>query len=145
MPLPTVQTWSCCWARRSAMLNTTRRAGWASEAVQLSDTREVGRSLRPLSDCTPNLICFVRRSIPRRTANCFGTLWGSQVLKGQEVKAASRYEDDVLINNHTAVWGSWWKDGQWGYACCHQTVKNSYCIGKAGEEAAAQSAMQLQV
>jgi pre-mRNA-processing factor SLU7 len=36
-----------------------------------------------------------------------------RVLRGQEVKAKSRYEEDVLINNHTAVWGSWWHDGQW--------------------------------
>ena len=36
-----------------------------------------------------------------------------RVLRGQEVKAKSRYEEDVLINNHTAVWGSWWADGQW--------------------------------
>jgi len=45
----------------------------------------------------------------------------------------------VLINNHTSVWGSWWSDGTWGYACCHSAVKNSYCTGKAGEKAAAQS------
>jgi hypothetical protein len=22
----------------------------------------------------------------------------------------SKYEEDVFINNHTSVWGSWWKD-----------------------------------
>lgn len=52
-----------------------------------------------------------------------------RVIKGQEVKAQSRYEEDVLINNHPSVWGSWWQDGTWGYACCHQTIKNSYCTG----------------
>ncbi len=49
----------------------------------------------------------------------------------------------MLINNHTSVWGSWWHDGTWGYACCHQTVKNSYCTGKAGERAAAETAAQM--
>lgn len=49
----------------------------------------------------------------------------------------SKYEEDVYINNHTSVWGSWWKDHQWGYRCCQQTVKNSYCSGVAGIEAAA--------
>ena len=53
-----------------------------------------------------------------------------RVIKGVEFKAKSRYEEDVLINNHTAVWGSWWREGTWGYACCHSTVKNSYCTGK---------------
>lgn len=48
----------------------------------------------------------------------------------------SKYEEDVYINNHTSVWGSWWKDHQWGYKCCQQTVRNSYCTGAAGIEAA---------
>lgn len=57
-----------------------------------------------------------------------------RVIKGQEVKARSRYEEDVLVNNHTAVWGSWWHEGTWGYACCHSAVKNSYCTGKVRGE-----------
>lgn len=48
----------------------------------------------------------------------------------------SKYEEDIYINNHTSVWGSWWKDHQWGYKCCKQTIKNSYCTGAAGIEAA---------
>ena len=52
----------------------------------------------------------------------------------------SKYEEDVYINNHTSVWGSWWKDHQWGYKCCKQTIKNSYCTGLAGIEAAEASA-----
>ncbi|KAL9600621.1 MAG: hypothetical protein Q9219_003054 [cf. Caloplaca sp. 3 TL-2023] len=46
-----------------------------------------------------------------------------------------KYPEDVLINNHTSVWGSWWKNFQWGYACCHSTVKNSYCTGEEGKAA----------
>ncbi len=49
--------------------------------------------------------------------------------------AKSKYPEDVLINNHTTVWGSWWKDFKWGYACCHSTVKNSYCVGEEGKQA----------
>lgn len=48
----------------------------------------------------------------------------------------SKYEEDVYINNHASVWGSWWKDYQWGYKCCKQTIKNSYCTGAAGIDAA---------
>ncbi|KAK2643649.1 hypothetical protein Ddye_018844 [Dipteronia dyeriana] len=48
----------------------------------------------------------------------------------------SKYEEDIYINNHTSVWGSWWKDHQWGYKCCQQTIKNSYCTGTAGIGAA---------
>ncbi|KAK4964883.1 mRNA splicing protein [Elasticomyces elasticus] len=40
----------------------------------------------------------------------------------------SMYMEDVMNNNHTSVWGSWWKD--------FGTVKNSYCTGEAGRIAA---------
>ena len=51
------------------------------------------------------------------------------------VVAKSKYAEDVLINNHTSVWGSWWKSFRWGYACCHSIVKNSYCTGEEGKAA----------
>ncbi|XWS39187.1 hypothetical protein CRYUN_Cryun18bG0028100 [Craigia yunnanensis] len=60
-----------------------------------------------------------------------------RVIKGMETSLPkSKYEEEVFINNHTSVWGSWWKDHQWGYKCCKQTVWNSYCTGAAGIEAA---------
>ncbi|XP_018417417.1 PREDICTED: pre-mRNA-splicing factor SLU7 [Nanorana parkeri] len=56
------------------------------------------------------------------------------VIKGQEKAVVrSKYEEDVLINNHTCIWGSYWKDGWWGYKCCHSFVKMSYCTGEAGK------------
>lgn len=55
------------------------------------------------------------------------------LIKGAPKKVGkSKYPEDVYINNHTSVWGSWWSDLRWGYACCHQFVKNSYCTGEAG-------------
>ncbi|KXS10066.1 hypothetical protein M427DRAFT_159823 [Gonapodya prolifera JEL478] len=60
-----------------------------------------------------------------------------RVIKGQErAKVKSRYLEDTYLNNHTSVWGSWWKDGKWGYSCCHSHVRNSYCTGETGKEAA---------
>ncbi|GAM90387.1 hypothetical protein ANO11243_084300 [Dothideomycetidae sp. 11243] len=55
-------------------------------------------------------------------------------------KEKSMYAEDVYTNNHTAVWGSWWKDFKWGYACCHSTTKNSYCVGEEGRKAIEESA-----
>ncbi|KAI4458225.1 step ii splicing factor slu7 [Holotrichia oblita] len=56
-----------------------------------------------------------------------------KVLKGQEKEVIrSRYEEDIYINNHTSVWGSYWSGGHWGYKCCHSFIKNSYCLGEAG-------------
>ncbi|KAI8820218.1 Pre-mRNA splicing Prp18-interacting factor-domain-containing protein [Fimicolochytrium jonesii] len=67
-----------------------------------------------------------------------------RVIKGQERAAAkSKYEEDVHPLNHTTVWGSWWKSGQWGYACCHNTIVGAYCTGAAGIEAARASVAQL--
>ena len=55
------------------------------------------------------------------------------VVRGQEKAVAkSKYEEDVYVNNHTSVWGSYWREGQWGYSCCHSLVKLSYCTGEAG-------------
>jgi pre-mRNA-processing factor SLU7 len=86
-----------------------------------------------------------------------------QVIHGKErAKARSKYPEDgsscvyidllwhtyfffsVYINNHTAVWGSWYDTGSnsWGYACCHSTVHISYCTGEAGKQAAAASSAQ---
>ncbi|KAI5066200.1 hypothetical protein GOP47_0018824 [Adiantum capillus-veneris] len=60
-----------------------------------------------------------------------------RIIRGQEKAVPkSKYEEDVFINNHTSVWGSWWKDGKWGYKCCKQMIRNSYCTGSAGIEAA---------
>jgi len=61
-------------------------------------------------------------------------------IKGEpERKEKSMYAEDVFINNHTSVWGSWWKEFSWGYACCHSTVKNSFCTGDMGIKATEES------
>ncbi|KAF9051163.1 hypothetical protein BDZ89DRAFT_1126129 [Hymenopellis radicata] len=68
-----------------------------------------------------------------------------QVIKGRErVKVRSKYPEDVMVNNHTAVWGSWYDagTGTWGYACCHSIIHVSYCSGKAGIDAAQASTAQ---
>ncbi|KAI9885665.1 MAG: Tabersonine 6,7-epoxidase isoform 2 [Watsoniomyces obsoletus] len=56
------------------------------------------------------------------------------LIKGApKTSVKSKYPEDVMINNHTSVWGSWWSDFKWGYACCHSTVRNSYCTGEEGK------------
>ncbi|KAG9229466.1 Pre-mRNA splicing Prp18-interacting factor-domain-containing protein [Amylocarpus encephaloides] len=60
----------------------------------------------------------------------------SGAIKGApRVVGRSKYPEDVHINNHTSVWGSWWSNFQWGYSCCHSILKNSYCIGLEGKTA----------
>ncbi|TPX56580.1 hypothetical protein PhCBS80983_g04432 [Powellomyces hirtus] len=67
-----------------------------------------------------------------------------RVIKGQEKAAVkSKYEEDVHPLNHQAIWGSWWKDGQWGYGCCHSMTRSAYCTGQAGIEASRASAQLM--
>lgn len=57
-----------------------------------------------------------------------------QIIKGAEKKIIrSKYEEDVFVNNHTTVWGSYWENFKWGYKCCHSFVKQSYCTGSTGK------------
>jgi len=44
----------------------------------------------------------------------------------------SKFPEDVFPGNHTSVWGSYWKDGRWGYSCCHEFEHASYCQGEVG-------------
>jgi pre-mRNA-processing factor SLU7 len=63
-----------------------------------------------------------------------------RVVKGLEKgKVKSKYDEDVYPGNHTAIWGSHWNAGRWGYRCCHSYVKGSYCLAEAGKRAAAEN------
>jgi Pre-mRNA splicing Prp18-interacting factor len=61
-----------------------------------------------------------------------------RVLKGVgKAPTRTKYEEDVYINNHTSVFGSYYSRVRalWGYSCCHSLMKNSYCTGQAGRVA----------
>jgi len=62
-----------------------------------------------------------------------------KVIKGEErAIPTSKYEEDVYRNNHTSVWGSYWEAGKWGYQCCRQFSRNSYCLGGSAKAKAPQ-------
>ena len=61
-------------------------------------------------------------------------------LNGKEIKREAipcKYEEDIFINGHTTVWGSYFHIGafQWGYADDHSLIKMSYCTGEEGRRA----------
>ena len=62
---------------------------------------------------------------------------GRIVRGAAKAVAKSKYAEDVLINNHTAVWGSYFdrRRFKWGFADDHSTEKNSYSTGAAGRAA----------
>lgn len=63
-----------------------------------------------------------------------------RLVNGKEIKREaipSKYEEDIFINGHTTVWGSFFHKGafQWGYADDHSLIKMSYCTGEEGRRA----------
>ena len=59
-----------------------------------------------------------------------------RMIKGTKLRIdqKSKYEEDVFINGHTVVWGSYFHKGafRWGYADDHTLMKNSYYTGENG-------------
>lgn len=65
---------------------------------------------------------------------------------GQPVRAQNRLtapttgdkEKQLYDGNHAMPWGTYFDvdSGKYGYDCCHSLIRNSYCTGKAGIEAA---------
>mmetsp|Transcript_17393 Transcript_17393/g.26391 ORF Transcript_17393/g.26391 Transcript_17393/m.26391 type:complete len:634 (-) Transcript_17393:2380-4281(-) len=48
----------------------------------------------------------------------------------------SKYQEDVFVNGHKTVWGSYFHKGafRWGYADDHSLIRNSYCTGENGRK-----------
>jgi pre-mRNA-processing factor SLU7 len=64
-----------------------------------------------------------------------GRVLSSPAEQPKQRKAlVSKYEENVFINGHTTVWGSYFHKGAftWGYADDHSLLKNSYCTGDNG-------------
>jgi pre-mRNA-processing factor SLU7 len=79
----------------------------------------------------PDILTSVRQSEAYVEYNRDG-----QILLGQEAsRSNSKYTEDAYENNHTSVWGSFYANGKWGFACCHLLSRNAYCTGDAGKEA----------
>jgi pre-mRNA-processing factor SLU7 len=57
---------------------------------------------------------------------------GSITVKREAL--VSKYQEDIFINGHTSVWGSYFHKGafRWGYADDHSLIRNSYCTGENG-------------
>lgn len=58
--------------------------------------------------------------------------YGNVVKTQEKAVVKSKYVEDEYVNGHGSVWGSFYKDGKWGYSCCRSLDRNSYCSGLAG-------------
>lgn len=59
----------------------------------------------------------------------------STKIATESIIPKSKYPEDIFPGNHTSVFGSYWRDGKWGYTCCGSFVRNSYCTGVEGKRA----------
>eukprot|EP00980_Cylindrotheca_fusiformis_P021169 scaffold8136_cov127-Cylindrotheca_fusiformis.AAC.9 len=66
-----------------------------------------------------------------------GRLLKGASAKPKQVALKSKYEEDVYINGHYTVWGSYFHLGafEWGYADDHSLIRNSFCTGENGRRA----------
>jgi len=64
---------------------------------------------------------------------------------GERATAKSKYVEDVMDNNHTAVWGSYFDKStfRWGYADDHSTQYNSWSTGEAGKLASQSATAEM--
>lgn len=56
--------------------------------------------------------------------------YGNVVKTQEKAEIKSKYIENEYVNNHTTVWGSYFKDGKWGYKCCLLQDRNGYCTGQ---------------
>ena len=55
----------------------------------------------------------------------------SQTKTHEKLIVRSKYEEDIFVNNHTSVWGSYWHPHfGWGYRCCLGFSKHAQCRGE---------------
>ena len=83
---------------------------------------------------------FCKKSIPTQIHQFILHYTGKVDEFVRELTFAKRLGNTFCVMNlraannaaHAQVWGSFWHNGQWGYACCCQHVRNSYCTGATG-------------
>lgn len=57
----------------------------------------------------------------------YSKLTGKVVGGTKKILQKSKYDEDQYEHGHSSVWGSYWKDGKWGYACCKLMDRNESC------------------
>eukprot|EP00929_Paragymnodinium_shiwhaense_P070075 TRINITY_DN35451_c0_g1_i1.p1 TRINITY_DN35451_c0_g1~~TRINITY_DN35451_c0_g1_i1.p1 ORF type:complete len:339 (+),score=139.44 TRINITY_DN35451_c0_g1_i1:158-1174(+) len=59
--------------------------------------------------------------------------------------AKSKFKEDVKINGHDAVWGSWYslEEQKWGFGCCKIMERSAECPNTPAEEDQAKAAAEV--
>lgn len=100
----------------------TYSTGIPAHLLEPQDQREytaTGKLILPTLPLPPSA------SSSRDTA----TVAGSTTAR---LQTRSRYVEDNYTNGHRSVFGSWYDVATqaWGYACCHELLKNAYCTAQ---------------
>ncbi|ODQ68332.1 hypothetical protein NADFUDRAFT_81328 [Nadsonia fulvescens var. elongata DSM 6958] len=84
-------------------------------------------TVKPVTGVDPDRLDETR-STTVNSHNVESKMAPARATSSHSDSSASKYEEDVHVGNHSSVWGSYWKDGAWGYACCQSLDKRSYCM-----------------
>ncbi|KAH7828249.1 pre-mRNA-processing factor SLU7 [Monocercomonoides exilis] len=109
-------------------ISQTHPASSSSSLSSLSSPSSLSITQSSSSSTDSKLELSHRQAAPTTT---FSTLMHP---RHKVLQISSKYEEDVFVNNHTTIYGSYYCQGKWGYACCHQFVRGSVCTGKSGRE-----------
>jgi len=123
---------------KHAQANPTAGALAAKKAEEEADRKkqERERMLLDMYGATPAEMPKALKDMALAESERFVEYDEVGLIKGGPTTVArSKYPEDVFPGNHSSVWGSWWSDFKWGYACCHSFIKNSYCTGEDGKRA----------
>ena len=108
------------------------------EESQETEKEEQRRKVRELYGADQNAKKPDARLLLGQTESWVEYSKDGRVVKGPaRAVVRSKYQEDVQVNNHTSVWGSYYdkRTGKWGFKCCHSVIKQSYCTGEEGRKA----------
>lgn len=104
----------------------------AKEIRERSLKEKYGENVVMGKEADPSMLCAASSEFVEHTPD------GRRIRQGITLtQSGPKYDEDVMEGNHTTVWGSYFdrESMRWGFQCCWQTSRRSYCTGEAGRRA----------
>jgi pre-mRNA-processing factor SLU7 len=115
-------------------LDASGDAGRSFDALEGSGGDVIATKETPEERATRFGVSHVEQEYGRDGRLASTTLTGGMSKQKKRVPIPCKYEEDVHINGHTAVWGSYFHKGafRWGYSDDHSLIRSSYGTGING-------------
>ena len=126
----------------SNMIHTTPTAlNLAKKEFEERKAKLAAEKKRKIEDQYGKMNAPPPRNLPASSSSYSEWANDGTILKGAADIPVSRFEEDQLEGNHTQVWGSYFDPAtmSWGFGCCLQTIRKSYCTGDTGKNAVMES------